>query len=145
MKVFLVSLYALFLFAMATGVTIAYRQAEGLVESNYYEKASSYFRTKAAESSSELVIAPPDRLRKGKNDVRISIAEHGRPLRQAGVTLFIGNLSTKTHDRSTPMRETAPGIYTAQTVIPFNGVWLVRVDMEKAQLKTSKKWFIELN
>ncbi|NTW63666.1 MAG: FixH family protein [Chlorobiaceae bacterium] len=145
MKVFLIFLYILFLFAMASGIIIAYQQAEGLVENNYYEKGSAYFHEKAEESSSKLAISHPDSLRKGKNDVRIKITAHGKPLEHAVVTLFIGNLSKKKFDTSLSMYETTPGIYQAQAMIPFNGVWLVRVDMAKEKLKTSRKWFIEIN
>lgn len=144
MKMFLVALYALFLFAMASGVMIAYRQAEGLVDTDYYEKASAYFTAKAEESSSDLGLTLADSLHKGNNDVQINLSSHGKPLEDAIVKLFLGNLSKKEYDRSLPMQETAPGIYRTAMKIPFDGVWLVRVDIEKKQLKTSRKWFIEL-
>ncbi|NTU87278.1 MAG: FixH family protein [Chlorobiaceae bacterium] len=145
MKLFLIALYSLFLVAMASGITIAYRQAEGLVEPNYYEKARAYFSTKSAESSSALSVILPDSLQKGSNDILVSISTHGKPLRNAVVTFFVGNLSKKTYDRTVPMKETEPGNYRTTAVIPFEGVWLARVDIQKQQLQTSKKWFIELN
>ena len=139
------SLYSLFLFAMASGITIAYRQAEGLVEQNYYEKASGYFSSKATELSSGLSVSLPDSLHKGNNLVQVRLLTHDRPLRHADVTLFVGNLSKKTYDRAKPMNETEPGNYRTNAVIPFSGVWLVRVDIRKDQLQTSRKWFVEIN
>ncbi len=145
MKLFLIALYSLFILAMASGITIAYRQAEGLVEPNYYEKASAYFSTKSAESSRGLSVVLPDSLQKGSNEVHVTISTHGKPLRNAVVTFFVGNLSKKTYDRTVPMKETEPGNYRTTAVIPFEGVWLARVDISKEQLQTSRKWFIELN
>ncbi|MBM3162775.1 MAG: FixH family protein [Chlorobi bacterium] len=145
MKPFIIALYALFLFAMASGITIAYRQAEGLVETNYYEKASAYFTTKAAESSSGLSVSVPDSLRRGSNEIQVKLLSRNNPLKGADVTFFTGNLSKKAYDRTTPMTETEPGIYRATAEIPFRGVWLVRVDIRKEQLQTSRKWFVEIN
>lgn len=145
MKIFLIALYGLFIFAMASGITIAYRQAEGLVEPDYYEKASAYFSTKADESSSSLAVVLPDSLHMGNNDVLITISTHDKPLRNAEVTLFTGNLSKKSYDRTVPMHETEPGNYRTTAVIPFAGVWLIRVDIGKDQLQTSRKWFMEVD
>lgn len=145
MKIFLIALYGLFIFAMASGITIAYRQAEGLVEPDYYEKASAYFTTKAVESSRGLAVAMQDSLRKGSNEVLVRISTHDKPLRNAEVTLFAGNLSNSKYDRTVPMKETEPGSYTTTAAIPFGGVWLIRVDIRKNELQTSRKWFMEID
>lgn len=146
MKAFLVGLYALFAFAMASGITIAYRQSEGLVDTDYYEKARTYFSAKAAESSNGLRLTLPDSLHRGKNHVQVRLFSHGKPLENATVKLFLGNLSKTKYDRTIPLQETAPGIYgTGQAEIPFGGIWLVRVDIAKEHLKTTRTWFAEIN
>jgi nitrogen fixation protein FixH len=145
MKLFLSVLYTVFLFAMGTGIYIAYRDAEGLVESNYYEAAKNYFRTKSSEQSLGLAVGLSDSLKRGENTVTATVTSHGKAFEKASVHLFIGNLSEKDYDSRIVMREKAPGIYQAKAYIPYRGTWLVRLDLENAQLKTSRKWFVELD
>jgi hypothetical protein len=145
MKIFLSVLYAVFLFAMGCGIYIAYRDAEGLVEDDYYEHARSYFQTKASENTLGLAVSMPETLRKGNNDIRIVMKTHDKPLEHAVTRLFIGNLTKRGYDSTRLMKEISPGIYQANAVIPFKGIWLIRMELEKDHLKTSRKWFVELD
>lgn len=43
MKLFLYLIYPLFFFAMGCGIYVAYNNAEGLVDKNYYENGKHYF------------------------------------------------------------------------------------------------------
>ena len=144
MKIFISGLLALFLFAMASGIYFAYRNAEGLVEGNYYERGNAWFMARSEERRLGLDIVKPASLSTGSNEVKFILTEHGRPLRQADVKLFIGNVSNGDQDRSCPMKETAPGIYEARAIIPTTGKWLLRMDLATTQLKTSRSWFFDV-
>ncbi|NTU67515.1 MAG: FixH family protein [Chlorobiaceae bacterium] len=144
MKPFIAAIFALFLIAMGCGIFFAYRNAEGLVEANYYERGSSWFQAKAEERRMGLEVAGPALLATGKNEVKFVLTEHGRPLRDAGVKLFVGNVSSKAQDFSSPMRETAPGIYEASAVVPAKGKWLMRMNLDAGKLKTSRSWFFDV-
>jgi hypothetical protein len=144
MKIFLYALYTLFLFAMAMGFYVAYRGAEGLVEDNYYEKATGYFSTKELEDSLGLKIILPDSLKKGNNAVEVFVFLEDRPLSRAEVTFFAGSVSQKSYDAEYSMIEDLPGIYTADVPLPFSGKWFVRVDVADTTIKTSRRWFTEI-
>ena len=145
MKLFLAGLYTLFLVAMASGIYFAYNNAEGVVETSYYEKGNGWFHAKAEEQRAELAVSRPGPLGLGSNDIRLAINTHGRPLEQADVHLFVGNVSTSRHDTMIPMRETAPGVYQTTALIPARGKWLVRMELASPQLKTSRSWFIDID
>jgi hypothetical protein len=144
MKLFIGGLYILFLFAMITGVTIAFRQSEGLVETNYYEKGNGWFQAKAAEQQIGLEIKAPESLSPGDNNVSIRLSSHDEPLTGADVKLFVGNVSTSDYDFSSAMRERAPGVYVTRAFIPSKGKWLVRMDIAGNQIKTSRSWFYDI-
>lgn len=144
MKIFLYGLYAVFLFAMGTGFYFAFRGFEGLVEENYYEKASGYFTTKAIEDSLGLEIMLPDSLKKGGNNVEIVVYAKGEPLREVEVTFFAGSVSQSGYDSEYAMREGPPGVYSAEVSVPFSGTWLMRVDLSTSTIKTGRKWFMEI-
>jgi hypothetical protein len=144
MKPFIAGIYALFLFAMASGVYIAYRYAEGLVDNDYYRKGNGWFQAKTAEKMLGLEVGCPASMSLGSNELKFRLTEHGKPLRMADVRLFVGNVSDRSHDFSCPMRETSPGVYQAMAVVPFRGKWLVRMDLAAAQLKTTRSWFFDI-
>lgn len=144
MKTLIGVMFALFLFAMGCGIFFAFRNAEGLVETNYYERSSSWFQAKAEERQLELAVQKPATLSTGNNEITFVLTEHGNPLRDADVRLFVGNVSTKVHDFACPMRQTAPGVYEAGAVIPSKGKWLVRMDLAAGKLKTSRSWFFDV-
>ena len=104
MKLFLYIVYPIFFFAMGCGIYFAYRNAEGLVDNNYYENGNSYFQSKAAEEKLGIAISRPDTLKQGSNDIRVSVTSHGKPLEKATLPLFIGNLSTTGYDSTIIMR-----------------------------------------
>jgi nitrogen fixation protein FixH len=145
MKLFLYIMYPLFFFAMGCGIYVAFRDAEGLVDNNYYENSTRYFQAKANEERLDIEMSKPDSLKKGYNVIRIKATTHGKPLQDGMLSLFIGNLSTTGYDSSITMRKLSPGIYQATATIPFKGVWLVKVDLrQQQQLITSKKWFFNV-
>jgi nitrogen fixation protein FixH len=144
MKLFLYLIYPLFFFAMGCGIYVAYRDAEGLVDKNYYEKGNRYFAAKAVEKKLDIAISEPGALKKGSNEVRISVTSHGKPLEHANLSLFVGNLSSTGYDATLTMQEEAPGIYQATTTIPFKGVWFIRIDLIKQQLAATRKWFFDI-
>ncbi|WP_076790959.1 FixH family protein [Chlorobium sp. KB01] len=145
MKLFFYIIYPLFFFAMGCGIYVAFRDAEGLVDNNYYENSKGYFEAKAAEERLGIAISPPATLKRGENEIRIAITSKGKPLEQANLTLFIGNLSSSGYDSTITMREHSPGVYQATAEIPFKGVWFTRIDLkQQQQLIATKKWFSEI-
>ncbi len=145
MKPFIIALYALFLFAMASGLTVAFRNAEGLVEPDYYLKQNGWFRAKTEERRIGLQVVRPESIRQGENELTFVLTEHGKPLTNAAVKLFIGQVQNSAQDVTFVMRETAPGIYKATVDVPARGKWLVRIDLSSNNLNTSKSWFYDVN
>lgn len=144
MKPFIIALYVVFVIAMASGLTIAYRTAEGLVEPDYYARQARWFSEKAIERHIGFRVQPPEALARGGNEVTFIVTQRGRPLEKAVVALFIGKVSDKEHDLTIAMREKAPGIYTAQATVPSTGKWLVRMELSNDQLKTTRSWFYDI-
>jgi nitrogen fixation protein FixH len=145
MKLFLYILYSVFICAMGIGIYVAYRDTEGLVETNYYETGTKFFQSKAFEAKLEIVISKPEALKKGNNTIHISVTSQGKPLENAKLHLFVGNLSKAAYDYTKSMQELSPGHYQVNAEIPFKGIWLVRIDLDKQQLTTSRKWFYNIN
>ena len=146
MKLSLTLLYLLFLFAMGSGIYAAFRNSEGLVENNYYEKGERFFQSRATEEQLGIAISRPDPLRQGNNQVELKVTSHGKPLEGALLQLFVGNLSSTAYDATRKMQEISPGLYRATTTIPFKGVWLVRLELKgEQQLNTSRKLFFTIN
>lgn len=144
MKLFLYLIYPLFFFAMGCGIYVAYNNAEGLVDKNYYENGKHYFAAKEVEQKLDVAISKPDSLKMGSNEIHISVTSHGKPLEDAALSLFVGNLSSTRYDSTLTMQEEAPGIYHTTAAIPFKGVWFVRIDLVKQQLRTTRKWFFDV-
>ncbi len=145
MKLFFYIIYPLFFFAMGCGIYVAFRDAEGLVDNNYYENSTRYFQAKALEERLGIGVSTPDSLKRGYNIIRIKATTHGKPLQDGALTLFVGNLSTTRYDSSTAMRQLSPGLYQATATIPFKGVWFAKVDLrQQQQLITTKKWFFNV-
>lgn len=145
MKPFIIALYAIFLLAMISGLVVAFRNSEGIVETDYYLKQNSWFQAKAEERRLGLDIERPLSLRKGENDLTFVLTGHGKPLGNAGVKLFAGNVSTSDLDVTCAMHETSPGTYRARLTVPSVGKWLVRIDISINKLKTSRSWFYDIN
>ena len=129
---------------MGCGIYVAYRDAEGLVDKNYYEKGNRYFTAKAVEEKLGIAISKPGTLKKGSNEIRINVSSHGKPLEHAALSLFVGNLSSTSYDSTLTMQEQAPGIYQATATIPFKGIWFVRIDLQQQQLAATRKWFFHV-
>ncbi len=145
MKLTISIIYACFFTAMACGLFVAYKYADGLVESNYYENSTRYFQTKALEEKLGIAISRPDTLKLGSNTIQIKATSHGKPLETGNPSLFIGNFSNTRYDSTMTMQQTSPGIYTTTASIPFKGVWFARIDLkQQQQLITSKKWFFNI-
>lgn len=145
MKLFFYIIYPLFLFAMGCGIYIAFRDNEGLVDNNYYENSRGYFEAKATEERLGIEISQPRKLKPGRNIIQVNATSHGKPLEEASLSLFIGNLSTPRYDSTITMSQLSPGIFQATATIPFKGVWFTRVDLkQQEQLITSKKWFFNV-
>lgn len=145
MKPFIIAIYALFLVAMITGLVAAFRNSEGLVETDYYRKQDSWFQEKTEERRLGLEVEKPASIREGENELTFVLTEHGKPLTHAGVHLFVGNVSTSEHDLATAMRETSPGTYQARVTVPSKGKWLLRLDISTGNLNTSRSWFYDVN
>ena len=145
MKITLSIIYACFFTAMACGLFVAYKYADGLVESNYYDNSTHYFQTKALEEKLGIALSQPDSLKLGSNAIQIRATSHGQPLETGDLSLFIGNLSTTRFDSTITMRQLAPGIYQTTATIPFKGIWFARIDLkQQQQLITTKKWFFNV-
>ncbi len=93
MKMALSIIYACFFTAMACGLFVAYKHADGLVESNYYDNSTHYFQTKALEEKLGIALSQPDSLKMGQNVIRIKATSHSKPLETGDLSLFIGNPS----------------------------------------------------
>jgi len=145
MKLFLYCLYAVFFFAMGAGFYFAFSSFDGLVDKNYYEKASGYFATKALEDSLGLKIVLPESLSKGINTVEVAVSVNGKPLEQATISLFAGLVSSEKYDGTHKMVEHLPGFYRAEVPIPFSGTWLINVDVATETIQTNRKWFTEID
>ncbi len=145
MKITLSIIYACFFTAMACGLFVAYKHADGLVDNNYYDNSTHYFQSKALEEKLGIALSQPDSLKMGQNIIRIKATSHGKPLETGDLSLFIGNLSNTRFDSTMTMRQLAPGIYQTTATIPFKGVWFARIDLkQQQQLVTSKKWFFNV-
>ncbi len=144
MKPVIAGIFSLFIFAMSCGIYVAYRDAEGLVETNYFERGNGWFLAKTEEHRLGLEIGSPKSLASGNNELKFTLTEHGRPLRKAEVKIFFGSVSSNSHDFSCPTRETEPGVYETRAVVPSRGKWLVRMDLDSAHLKTSRSWFYDV-
>ena len=145
MKLFFYIVYPIFFFAMGCGIYIAYKSADGLVDNNYYENSSRYFQAKATEEKLGIAVSRPDTLKTGYNVIRVNATSHGKPLGNAALSLFIGNLSSTLYDSTMLMKKLSPGIYQTTATIPFKGVWFARVDLkQQQQLIASKKWFFDV-
>jgi len=144
MKHFFYIVYPIFFFAMTYGIYVSYKNAEGLVDNNYYNNGTRYFQEKATEKKMALEISRPDTLKQGSNTIQISAKRHGKPFEHAVLSLFIGNLSTTGYDSTMTMQEASPGMYQASATIPFKGIWFVRIDLRQQQLMTSRKWFFDV-
>lgn len=145
MKLFFYIIYPLFFFAMGCGIYVAFRDAEGLIDNNYYENSTRYFQAKALEEKLGIEVSKPDSLKRGYNVININATTHGKPLEKAALSLFTGNLSTTGYDSTITMKEISPGLYQATPTIPFKGVWLAKVDLkQQQQLITTKKWFFNV-
>ena len=145
MKLFFYIVYPIFFFAMGCGIYIAYKSADGLVDSNYYENRRGYFQSKALEEKLGIAVSRPETLKPGHNVIRVNATSHGKPLEDYALSLFIGNLSSTRYDSTMFMQKLSPGIYQATATIPFKGMWFARVDLKQQQhLIISKKWFFEV-
>jgi hypothetical protein len=143
-KPFIIALYAIFIVAMVIGLTVAFRNAESLVEPDYYRKQHDWFRQKSEERRLGLDVRPPLTLSTGKNRVTFVLTELGKPLSKARVHLFIGNVSKSDLDFDCPMRESSPGVYIAEATVPAKGKWLVRLELDSDHLKTNRSWFYDV-
>ncbi len=145
MKLFFYIMYPLFFFAMGCGIYVAFRDAEGLVDNNYYENSTRYFQAKALEEQLGITMSQPAGLKLGHNVIKINATSHGKPFETGLLSLFIGNLSTTGYDSTITMHQLSPGIYQATATIPFKGVWFAKVDLrQQQQLITTKKWFFNV-
>ena len=145
MKLFFYIVYPIFFFAMGCGIYIAYKSADGLVDSNYYENSRGYFQSKALEEKLGIAVSRPDTLKLGHNVIRVKATSHGKPFEKGALSLFIGNLSNTRYDSTMFMQKLSPGIYQATATIPFKGMWFARVDLKQQHhLISSKKWFFEV-
>jgi hypothetical protein len=145
LKPFIIAIYALFLFAMITGLVVAFRNSEGLVETDYYRKQNSWFQEKTEERRLGLEVMKPASIQRGENELTFVLTEHGKPLTHAGVQLFVGNVSTSELDITCTMHETTPGTYQARATVPSKGKWLLRIDITNNKLNTSQSWFYDVN
>lgn len=144
MKPFLVTLYAVFLFAMVIGFYVAHRESEALVEDNYYEKATGYFTTRELEDSLGLKILLPDVFRKGENEVIVKLFEQDEPLRGAEVFFSACGVKDDRYDTTLAMTETEPGVYRAGITLPYHGKCLMKVDVATSSINTGRKWFTDI-
>ena len=140
MKKLIYGLYALFFVLIAITFYMAHTIYDGLVEDRYYEKSNYYFETKKKEEKIGFKMTLNENLSVGGNNISIHIRKKDGPLTGARVTLFVGNISSTTYDRTFMLKETSPGEYVSRIGIPFSGRWLLRADIEHTDIRTERKW-----
>ncbi|MBF0566876.1 MAG: FixH family protein [Nitrospirae bacterium] len=141
MKKLIYVLYVMFAILTTITFVVAFHVNDGLVETNYYGKATGYFRAKEAERAMALSFKLPDGLRAGSNVFSIGLFSGGKPFKGAKMTLYVGNVSNTRSDASYELKEIKPGAYSTGIVIPSAGRWFFRVDVSSGTLKTDKSWF----
>lgn len=129
-------------FAVLLGLTfyVAGKANDGLVDEDYYGKASSYLSAKEREESIGLTIRVPDRLTTGPGRLRAEIATAEGPLPGARASLRAMRLSGPEHDRTFPLREEGTGVYAADVDFPEAGSWMLCLSVESNAVKAERRW-----
>lgn len=88
----------------------------------------------AAEALQVVVKTVPAVPRAGqKADIVVSIMEAGRPVQQAGVSLYLEMREMDHGEHVVALRETKPGEYRGKGSFPMGGDWVAHVRVERAR------------
>lgn len=136
-------IYIVFFVAMYFTIKVAFNNYEGLVVDDYYNKAKGYYTTKDVEAKANLrlkLLTPS--LKEGHNDISIQLHIKDEYKNNSKFKLFIGSVSSKDHDRYYPVELGSDNILKAKVHVPNKGKWLCRIELDSANLKTEKRWFL---
>ena len=145
MRLLIYIIYGVFIFLITFTFYLSNHYYEGIVEPNYYERSKDYFLKREREEALGLKLFLLNDFKKGDNDFKVKIGLKERVLRGAKVRLFIGNISSSEYDHTYDLKEISPGIYGAFINLPFNGRWILRLDIESDRIKTEKRWVVDID
>lgn len=140
MKGLVGGLYVLFLGLLALTIGIAATRDDGLVEDDYYRRATRYLPEREREECLGLNIRLPDRLETGRTRVAAVIAASDGPLRGAEASLRAMRLSGPADDRTFRLREESPGTYASDVLIPAAGVWMLDLTVDSPLVSARRRW-----
>ncbi len=133
-------LVAVFAALLGSTFYVAGKANDGLVDEEYYRKASSYLAVKEREESIGLTIRVPDRLTGGSGRLRAEIATAEGPLPGARVFLRAMRLSGTENDRTFPLREEETGVYGTEIDLPESGIWMLLLSVESDAIRAERRW-----
>lgn len=142
MKAMISSLYALFAVLIALTVYVAGTSHEGLVEEDYYRKATGYLSGKENEEDRGLTIRVPGRLATGRSRFLAEIGTAGGPQHGAQVLLRAMRISGPGQDRTFPLPEEESGVYAADIDIPAPGTWILLITMKSDGIDSERRWIV---
>ncbi|MBI5419059.1 MAG: FixH family protein [Deltaproteobacteria bacterium] len=140
MKKLICGIYAAFAILLGLSLYAAGRSYDGLVEENYYLRATGYLAEREREERAGLSISVPQSLEKGHNRFSAAISTSSGPLRGAKVTLAAMRISGVNGDRKFTLAEGNPGSYAADVFLPAEGEWMFRLEAESGAIRAQKRW-----
>ncbi len=140
MKTLVAAIGAAFLLLLGATVYLARVSDEGLVEEGYYDRATGYLAARELEEDLGLVVRLPDRLAAGRNRFAAAVATSSGPLRGANAVVRAMRVSGPGHDRTSVLREEAPGTYAGELDLPAAGEWLMCLTVDRAPLRAERQW-----
>ncbi len=144
MKRLIYVLYILFFILMAATFYMAFRVHDGLIEEHYYRKSKNYFQIKEKERELGLEVKllkePEGRL----SPLKVSLRTREGMLTGAKLILIREAVANKKADRAFLLRESSPGVYTAEVEFPHNGAWYLRLVIEHPKIRTERIWKVDI-
>lgn len=141
MKGLVGGLYALFLGLLALTIGVAATSYDGLVEDDYYLRATGYLSEREREERLGLTVRVPGLLETGRTRIAAVVAASDGPLRGADASLRVMRLSGASDDRTYRLREEAPGTYASDVVIPVPGRWMLSLTVDGPTGSARRRWF----
>lgn len=142
MKTLIPALCALFAALLALTFHVAWKSNDGLVEEDYYRKATGYLALKEKEENLGLTIRIPGELATGRNRLLAEMATAKGPLQGARASLRAMRLSGPEQDRIFPLREEKAGTYAAEIDLPGAGSWMLLLSVEADAIRTQRRWIV---
>lgn len=142
MKTLISFLYALFAVLIALAVYVAGTSYDGLVEDDYYRKATGYLSAKENDEERGLTIRVPGALATGRSRFLAEIGTAGGPLQGAQVLLRAMRISGPGQDRAFPLLEEQTGVYGAEIDLPAPGTWMFLISLKGDGIASERRWTV---